>query len=285
LPVANYDILTRNCRNETIRLLKALLRQPAGSPRRDRVELTGLGFEWPNAPLVHGFDHMLGYNPLRLEVISDAIGAGDTIAGPDQRHFTPLFPSYRSMLADMLGLRFIATGVPIEQIDKRLQPGDLRLIARTKDGYVYENARAMPRVLFVNNWQRAEFDALVRTGQWPAFDPNHTVLLDADADASEVPPADQAPSDRAARVRLTKYENTVVEIDVACDGAGFVILNDVWHPWWRAEVDGQEVQILKANVLFRAVPVTAGRHKVRFEFKPLSGAFAELANRMLGAGE
>ena len=27
---------------------------------------------------------------------------------PDQRTFSPLMPSYRSLLADMLGLRFIA---------------------------------------------------------------------------------------------------------------------------------------------------------------------------------
>jgi hypothetical protein len=283
LPVGNYDILIRNCRNETIRLLKNLLRQPPGSPRRDRVELVGLGFEWPNSPLVHGFDHMLGYNPLRLDVITDAVGAGDTIALPDQREFTPLFPSYRSMLADMLGLRLIASGVPIQQIDRRLGPGDLRLIARTKDGYIYENPRALPRTLFVSNWQRADFAALVRTGQWPAFDPSQTVLLDAEADATALPFAGQGAAERTVRVRMTHYENTVVEIEVVSDSAGFVILNDVWHPWWRAEVDGQETQILKANVLFRAVAVPAGRHTVRFEFKPLTGAIAELADRMLSA--
>jgi hypothetical protein len=283
LPVGNYDILKRNCRNDTIRLLKNLLRQPAGSPRRDRVELAGLGFEWPNAPLVHGFDHMLGYNPLRLDVITDAVGAGDTIALPDQREFTPLFPSYRSMLADMLGLRLIASGVPIRQIDRRLGPGDLRLIARTKDGYVYENPRALPRTLFVSNWQRADFAELVRTGQWPAFEPTKTVLLDAEADATALPLAGQGPAERPARVRMNHYENTVVEVEVDSDSAGFVILNDIWHPWWRAEVDGQETQILKANVLFRAVAVPAGRHTVRFEFKPLTGAIAELADRMLSA--
>jgi hypothetical protein len=285
LPVANYDVLKRNGRNETIRLLKTLLRQPAGSPRRDRVELVGLGFEWPNAPLVHGFDQMLGYNPLRLEVITDAVGAGDTSARPEQRQFTPLFPSYRSVLADLLGLRFIATGVPIQQIDKMLGPNELRLIARTKDAYIYENARAMPRTLFVRRWQWADFDTLMRTGEWPAFDPHETVLIDQQTDAIELPRADQAQPGRPARVRMMRYENTVVEIEVVSDGEGFVILNDVWHPWWRATVDGQEVQILRANVLFRAVAVPAGRHDVRFEFKPLTGAFGELTDRVLGKGE
>ena len=46
--------------------------------------------------------------------------------------------SYRSTLENLFGVRFIAIGVPIEQIDKSLKPGDLNLIARTKDAYVYE---------------------------------------------------------------------------------------------------------------------------------------------------
>ena len=35
-------------------------------------------------------------------------------------------PSYRSLLADMLGLRFIATGGPVEEIDKRDEDGARR---------------------------------------------------------------------------------------------------------------------------------------------------------------
>ena len=60
---------------------------------------------------------------------------------------------------------------------------------------------------------------------------------------------------------------------------GFVVLNDVWHPWWRAQINGVETEILKANVLFRAVQVPAGTHKIRFEFRPLEGAIAELREK------
>jgi hypothetical protein len=166
-----------------------------------------------------------------------------------------------------------------------LGPSDLRLIGRTKDAYVYENPRAMPRALFVGRWRWADFDTLMRTGEWPAFDPYQTVLIDGHVDATELPPAAQAEPERPARVRMMRYENTVVEIEVVSERAGFIVLNDVWHPWWRADVDGQQAHILKANVLFRAVAVPAGRHNVRFQFKPLTGALVELTDRVLGARE
>ena len=280
LSVARYDFLKRGCKNETVQFLKARLNQRLPTSRRDRVELVGLGFAWPNAGLIHGFDHDLGYNPLRLDGIAKAIGAGDTIAGWDQRHFTPLFPSYRSLLADMLGLRYIATPVPIEQIDDKLKPGDLGQIGRTKEAFIYENSRAFPRVMFVPNWMLADFDALTRTGAWPTFDPTRTLLLESDPQAVADIPTGVGPTAvgnaPAGAVTIARYENTVVEIDVTAARSGFVLLNSAWHPWWRATVDGRPAEVLKANVLFRAVQVPPGTHAVRFEFEPIVGALQEI---------
>ena len=276
LPAAQYDFLKPNCRNETIRFIKAATQQPQHSPRRDRVELAGLGFEWPNAGLIHGFDHVLGYNPVRLEDATRIIGAGDTIAGWRQRQFTPLFPSYKSLMADLLGLRFIAVPVPVEQLDPSLKPGDLKLVVRTKEAYIYENPRALPRAMHVSDWRKADTERLVETGAWLDFDPTKTVLLEVEPKVSPVAAAEvRGP----AQVRMPVYENTLVEIDVAAPTAGFVVLNDVWHPWWRATVDDQPADILKANVMFRAVQVPAGRHRVRFTFDPIAGALSEIEER------
>jgi hypothetical protein len=279
LPPKRFDVLDPDTKNETILLLKRLLAQSLPSNRRDRVELAGVGFEWPNAPMIHGFDHTLGYNPLRIADVSDATGARDYIAGPDQRVFSPLFPSYRSLLADMLGLRYIVSSVPIGQVDPSLKPGDLRFLARTAEGNVYENQRALPRALFATNWLAADFDWLIETGQWPDFDPRHTVLLEAEAGVTPPAPRSAAECPRAT-ARLALYENTVVEIDADSVCGGYVVLNDVWHPWWTVTVDGHPADILTANVLFRAVEVTPGRHRVRFEFKPVAGAIAELGERL-----
>jgi len=276
LPPQLYDVLRPTTRNQTIALLKQLTAQPAGSPRRDRVELLGMGFEWPNAGMIHGFDHTLGYNPLRLEDFSEAVGTGDGIARPADRKFTPLFPSYHSRLANLLGLRYIASPVPIEQVDHTLKSGDLKLLARTKQGFIYENPHALPRVQFVGGWALADFESMKLSGHWPETDPEQTVLLDTEPPVA----TPEGPAAVQAEVKLVRYRNTVVEIEVTSPAAGFVVLNDIWHPWWSAQVDGVDSEILRANVLFRAVQVPAGRHKVVFSFHPLSGAIAELEARL-----
>lgn len=271
LPSQNYDVLRADSTNETIALLKRETARTAAPDRRDRIELAGIDFHWPNASLVHQLDNTLGYNPLRLGLYSKATGAGDHVALPDQRTFSPLMPGYRSPLADMLGLRFIATGVPVEQIDKTLKPGDLVQIARTRDAYVYENPRALPRVLLVEKAERADFGAILASGQWPAgFDPRTTVLLE------RAPPPVPAGPVQPGSVRIVDYGTTEVALEADSPRGGYVVLNDVWHHWWQVEVDGKPAQLLRANVLFRAVAVPPGRSKIRFVFRPFEGLYADI---------
>ena len=64
-----------------------------------------------------------------------------------------------------------------------------------------------------------------------------------------------------------------------------MVLNDVWHPWWEAEVDGEAAELLRANAIFRAVAVPPGRHEVRFLFRPLRGAMRWLRDRPANVAE
>jgi hypothetical protein len=268
---AQCDALRSDTTDETIALLKTKLAAAVAPDRRDRVELIGIAYHWPNIGLIHDFDHLFGHNPLRLMDFERATAAPDTVAGVDQRPFPPLMSSYRSMLENLFGVRFIAVGVPIEKIDPSLKPEDFPLVLRTKDAYVYENPRALPRVLLATEWRKADFDAMIRDGRWPDVDPRRTVLLLENAPAG-APDAVAA----AGTARILRYQNTDIAIEADAPGGGFVVLNDVWHPWWRATVDEKPADILKANVLFRAVIVAPGKHVVRFTFHPFSGAFAEL---------
>ncbi len=279
----SYAVLRPGTTNETITLLQRKVEETRGPDRIDRVELAGLGFHWPNVTMIHGLHNTLGYNPVRSAIYSASVGAGDHIAGPDQRLFTPLMPSYRSVMADLVGLRYIATSVPLEELYRvasrapgtpppTLQPADFPLIARTPDAYIYENPRALPRVLFPAEARQADFDALIKTGAWPDFDPTRTVLLDRAVLARNG-------ATDARSVRIVSYRNTEIVVEAQSATGGFVVLNDSWDDWWRVEVDGAPARLERANVAFRAVEVPPGRHTVRFVFRPFSGALAELLGR------
>jgi len=159
--------------------------------------------------------------------------------------------------------------------------GDLKFVARTKDAYVYENPRALPRAMVVPDYQIADFGDLIRNG-WPDIDPRRTVLLE------QPPPMLSRSVDLkavAGSVRIQRYVNTEIDIEANAPDGGFLVLNDVWHPWWRAEVDGHPTEILKANVLFRAVRVGPGMHHVHFAFAPLQGAWEELKEKVAGVAD
>ena len=278
LPADRFEALRLNTNDETVRLLKARLAAAAAPDRRDRVELIGIAYHWPNLSLVQGFDHVFGHNPLRLASFREATHVGDTVAIPSQRVFSPLYPSYRSAFADLLGVRFIATSVPVEEIDTSLEPGDLNFIAHTNDAYVYENPRALPRVMLLTDWRVADFHELLRSG-WPPVDPRRTVLL-TKAPGGVLPGAAADGAENAGSARLLRYANTEIVVRVEAPVGGILLLNDVWQPWWRASIDGIDTEILKANVIFRAVACPRGRHVIRFSFHPFAGAFAEMMQKL-----
>jgi hypothetical protein len=126
-------------------------------------------------------------------------------------------------------------------------------------------------VLFATEAKGADFARMLADGVWPAADLRSTVLL-------ERPPT-AAASRRPGRVRIASYRNTEVKLEADSPDGGWLVLNDLWHPWWFAEVDGRPAQLLRANVLFRAVAVPPGRHQVRFAFRPIAGARAQLGAR------
>jgi uncharacterized membrane protein YfhO len=61
-----------------------------------------------------------------------------------------------------------------------------------------------------------------------------------------------------------------VALEVESDRDGVLVLHDLFYPGWEVRVDDVRRPLLRANLLFRGVEVPAGRHRVIFEFRPLS---------------
>ena len=278
LPPAMFEVLRPRSQDPAIAFLKAKTAAVLPTDRMDRVELAAIDFHWPNASIIHRLHNTLGYNPLRDKRYAETVGAGDHVALADQRNFPPSFSSYDSPLADLLGLRYLATGVPLEKLDKRIQPGRLVEVLRTNAATIYENPRALPRVMFAPRAQKADFSEIVRSGQWPRTDFEDTVLL-------ETFPAGAPSGNETGKVRIIEFSNIEVVVDVDSRDGGYVILNDPYHPWRRAYVNGSSAVLLRANVLFNAVALPAGRYTVTFRFRPLRGLFDTLTEKISGRAQ
>ncbi len=61
-----------------------------------------------------------------------------------------------------------------------------------------------------------------------------------------------------------KYEPEYVSIEATSSKGGYLVLTDVFHPYWSAKVDGSPVEIVPAFHAFRGVKVPAGSHEVEF---------------------
>ena len=53
-------------------------------------------------------------------------------------------------------------------------------------------------------------------------------------------------------------------MNVRTSQSGYLVLADTWYPGWKAQVDGLDASLLRANLMFRAVHLEAGEHVVRF---------------------
>jgi hypothetical protein len=76
--------------------------------------------------------------------------------------------------------------------------------------------------------------------------------------------------ERSGLVKPTAWVPERREFLVRSDRGGRFVLIEQFFPGWRAIVDGHPVEIERWGGAFQAIRLTAGEHRVRFEFRPVS---------------
>jgi hypothetical protein len=102
----------------------------------------------------------------------------------------------------------------------------------------------------------------------PGFDPRRVVILEQEPD----PPPARTSS--RGRIELLDESTDHLSLEVELDAPAILLVTDAFESGWRAvALDGSvqsEYQVLPANYVLRAVPLMAGRHRLRLLYSPLA---------------
>jgi hypothetical protein len=136
----------------------------------------------------------------------------------------------------------------------------------------------LPRAFFVSDRLSAASDVeAVQLMQAATFDPSQTVVVAEDKGNVGRSADENSPSVfPSPHPSIIAYSPEQVVIDVNAPQAGYLVLTDAYYPGWTATVDGQPVEIERADIMFRAVKVPLGSHRVEFRYQPSSFLFGLL---------
>jgi hypothetical protein len=144
-----------------------------------------------------------------------------------------------------------------------------RQVYQDQDLVVYENAAALPRAFFVHEARTPTggSETLVDEMLLGSFDPRQAILVESPV---ESPPLAARAEEASGNVQVIDYRPEQVRVAVDQPEPGYLVLTDRLEDGWSAVVDGAPVPLMRADALFRAVPVPAGRHEVLFNYEPLA---------------
>ena len=128
----------------------------------------------------------------------------------------------------------------------------------------------MPRVFLVGRWvvEPRRDGAFAVLGQ-PGFDPRRLVVLERDPG---LPEGSRPGSPGTARVTDVSADHLSIEADVSAPA--ILLVTDNFMEGWRiVPLEGgasQSYEIIPANYTLRGVPLAAGHHRFRMEYRPAS---------------
>ncbi len=168
--------------------------------------------------------------------------------------------SLDSPILDLMNVKYLLTVEELTRLNyQKVYDGEIK---------VYKNLDVIERAFVVFDAKAAgSSDEALRILSEPGFDVRRQVVLEG----TNLDRLYTASGDTSSRVGVAYYKNNSVGLNISVPKDGFLVLSDAYFPGWRARLeDGKELEVMRANRVFRAVRVPAGEHTVTFSYAPLS---------------
>jgi hypothetical protein len=128
-----------------------------------------------------------------------------------------------------------------------------------------KNDSALGNCWLVKNIQYVK-DANAEMNSLGNFNPADTAVVQ-EIFKSSIPFSPVA--DSTAKISLVKNDNDVVTYTFNAASNQFAVFSEVYYKsGWKAYIDGKESPIVKVNYVLRGLAIPAGKHDIKFEFKP-----------------
>jgi hypothetical protein len=190
-------------------------------------------------------------------------------------------------LVDLYGVKYVISVTPIEK-DRRYELIYSRLegLEGKKEDLLKENTiklykvwNPFPRAWLVKKFRVLENHEVLSRMLTKEFRPDHEVLLEEE-------PISFSPGQKGDRgeVKFISESNNELHLRVKAKEDKILVLSDTYYPGWKVFVDGRREKIYRANYNFRAVPLKAGEHEVRFIYDPASFKIGALISIFTSVG-
>lgn len=161
---------------------------------------------------------------------------------------------YQQRLLDLTGVKYLVRVGQEDEIE-----GAAR-IWQDGDWEIWERKNVLPRAYLVSDYRVADSEnESLEAVYSQEFNPhNEAVLLQE--------PAIKKEQSLLQKAELKEYTANKVVVATKAEQDSLLMLSDTYYPEWKARVDGEEAEVLRANHAFRAVVVPEGSHQVVFYY-------------------